>query len=534
MIFLIAQHLKAFLKLWLSAVALHLFYFQYFNNSGGNSFYLENTPKISHQVESFQESWCRIHRARVNLDQILSPCFHNISWNGPSPTNRELQTDAARSMISFFGIRPAGQFSRFSIQTKTRKGKLKHIGGDSWRVLLRGPATVSPTMFDHRNGTYEFLFLVMDPGVYMLDITLDYSLCEGYREPPKNWFIVGNSHGKLQKEGTLGKNRARDDYLLQPFQDGKLIMINIPLPTDGGAYLINRLHRQSRMNTQCLSPFPNFDLTCGVECKFMWDGFGRWFGKNWRPYLTDISNHSQFKSTSRKPRTLWLFGDSNAERLYVSLKDGPLCNEFFKVCNLSKMWVYPWPSIQPVAWDDKDFDPQQILDHIRGVLELPEMDENSAMILNLGLHYMESTSFANYRILLKGVTELLNQREKKSGKLRYKTRVIWKTTTSMNKEKDIGSRLKSDWQRFLNPARVILYNTFATSLMCQAGLEVLDVYPFTRSYPGGTGGPEVAHYKEQDTVHFKYIAMKPIDIFLEDYFRGKVTLPIDFRNYEFS
>ena len=101
---------------------------------------------------------------------------------------------STKSLISFFDIRSVGQFSRFSIQTKTRNGKLKHIGGDSWRVLLLGPATVSPTMFDHGNGTYEFLFLVMDPGVYKLDITLDYSLCDGYREPPKNWFIVGTNN----------------------------------------------------------------------------------------------------------------------------------------------------------------------------------------------------------------------------------------------------------------------------------------------------------------------------------------------------
>ena len=38
----------------------------------------------------------------------------------------------------------------------------------------------------------------------------------------------------MQKDGTLGVNRAKDDYLLQPFQDGKLIMINIPLPREGG------------------------------------------------------------------------------------------------------------------------------------------------------------------------------------------------------------------------------------------------------------------------------------------------------------
>ena len=44
----------------------------------------------------------------------------------------------------------------------------------------------------------------------------------------------------MQKDGTLGVNRAKDDYLLQPFQDGKLIMINIPLPREGGKEKKNR------------------------------------------------------------------------------------------------------------------------------------------------------------------------------------------------------------------------------------------------------------------------------------------------------
>lgn len=152
-----------------------------------------------------------------------------------------------------------------------------------------------------------------------------------------------------------------------------------------------------------------------------------------------------------KLEALWIFGDSNAERMHVSIKDSLLCTKVFKSCNLSKMWVYPWPSVQPVAWDNKDFEPQQILDHIRGVLERPEMNcKKSAMILNLGLHYIESTSFTNYKILLTGVLNLLNERNAETGEMKYMTRVIWKTTTSMNKEKDIGSRLKADWQRFLN------------------------------------------------------------------------------------
>ena len=177
------------LKLWLCLVAIYALYFEHFSRE---AFLAENkyTVKMLQNIEEFKQNWCRIRQARIDLHSLLKPCNYNISWNGDSP-NRLLQTDASQSFISFSDVRPAGQFSRFSIQTKARNGKLKLAGGDSWRVLLRGPATVSPTVFDHGNGTYEFLFLVMDPGVYKLDITLDYSLCDGYRDPPDDWFIVG-------------------------------------------------------------------------------------------------------------------------------------------------------------------------------------------------------------------------------------------------------------------------------------------------------------------------------------------------------
>lgn len=165
-----------------------------------------------------------------------------------------------------------------------------------------------------------------------------------------------------------------------------------------------------------------------------------------------ISSYPQLKmlSPDSKLQTLWIFGDSQAERLYLSIKEGPLCKEIFKTCNLTKMWTYAWPRITPVAWDDKDFDPQKVIDLVRRVLENPEMNENSAMVLNLGLHYIESTSLTNYRELLNGVIDLLNERNNETGDLRHKARIIWKTVTSMNKEKDTASRLKSDWQRFLN------------------------------------------------------------------------------------
>ena len=69
--------------------------------------------------------------------------------------------------------------------------------------------------------------------------------------------------------------------------------------------------------------------------------------------------------------------------------------------------------------------------------------------------------------------------------------------------------------------------------MCDAGFEVFDVYPFTRSYPYGTGGPEVEYYKEQDIVHYKFYVMKPLEHFFENYLLGKVSKSIDFRSYIF-
>ena len=85
---------------------------------------------------------------------------------------------------------------------------------------------------------------------------------------------------------------------------------------------------------------------------------------------------------------------------------------------------------------------------MRRILELPEMDESSVLILNLGLHYMESIKFFDYQILMRAVVDLLKEKEI-TGSLKYKTRVIWKTSTSISKEKDTGAQLRSDRRRFL-------------------------------------------------------------------------------------
>lgn len=122
--------------------------------------------------------------------------------------------------------------------------------------------------------------------------------------------------------------------------------------------------------------------------------------------------------------------------------------------------MYPYKSQVP-PWDNKDYDEKIILNDLTGVLERPEMKENSVMILNLGLHYTESVSFRDYQILLDKVVERLEEKDIKTGELKHKARVIWKTSTSISKEKDTGSQLKSNRRRFLTlPVRAYAVDIF--------------------------------------------------------------------------
>ena len=181
---------------------------------------------IAHRLQDFRRQWLRQRRARVDWQSIIKPCNDNMAWgqvnDGWSKLNR---SSTVASEVVFWDIRPAGEFSKIFIQSKTSDNRTKMIGGDSWRVYVRGPASVAATVFDHNNGTYEALFLIMEPGAYQVIIHLDYSLCDGVRDPPRDWFIKGNAQGKYQKEGILG---TLDDYLRQPFKNGNPLIITVP------------------------------------------------------------------------------------------------------------------------------------------------------------------------------------------------------------------------------------------------------------------------------------------------------------------
>ena len=110
-------------------------------------------------------------------------------------------SDATSHELSqiFTHVAPAGQFTHIWIESRDKLGRPKSYGGDSWRVMVRSDqATLAADVFDFNNGTYEALVLLMDPGTYTLDVRLDYTLCDGLRNPPVEQFYKRKCRGEWE------------------------------------------------------------------------------------------------------------------------------------------------------------------------------------------------------------------------------------------------------------------------------------------------------------------------------------------------
>ena len=142
----------------------------------------------------FEDQWCKAMKEAGNWGAIIRPCLDLLTWESRQSLPKSLETDPELSFIAGKDVRPAGEFSRITIVTKSKRGDRKNIGGDSWRVKVNGTASISSRVIDHSNGTYEVLLFIMDRGVYFLYIFLDYSLCNGLRDPPNDWFKKGKEH----------------------------------------------------------------------------------------------------------------------------------------------------------------------------------------------------------------------------------------------------------------------------------------------------------------------------------------------------
>lgn len=139
----------------------------------------------------FEKNWCRERTLRTDWRTYTHSCpSYSRHW-AYEIWSDDFKTHPNLSFISGAEINPAGHFSKIYIQSVTVLNRTKAFGGDAWRVRVQGPADLVATVSDMENGTYEAKFLPMEPGTYSLQITLDYTLCHGLKNPPPDWFMRG-------------------------------------------------------------------------------------------------------------------------------------------------------------------------------------------------------------------------------------------------------------------------------------------------------------------------------------------------------
>lgn len=143
--------------------------------------------------ERFIQYWSLHRSARTDYKRILEPCSLHMEWKANYPGKGPYTISSANNSFVTLDIQPAGQYSTIKIDTYSRKNTRKRVGGDSWRIHVQGPASVPVVVTDSNNGTYEASFLLVTPGVYSAEIYLDYTLCDGYKDPPVGWFVKGES-----------------------------------------------------------------------------------------------------------------------------------------------------------------------------------------------------------------------------------------------------------------------------------------------------------------------------------------------------
>ena len=88
------------------------------------------SSEIKRRMQDFRHEWLRQRRARVDWKNIIKPCADNMAWGlVKNHWGRTNISNATTSDIIFKDIRPAGEFSKIFIQSKTSDNRAKLIGG---------------------------------------------------------------------------------------------------------------------------------------------------------------------------------------------------------------------------------------------------------------------------------------------------------------------------------------------------------------------------------------------------------------------
>ena len=456
---------------------------------------------------------CPEERERFDWKAILEPCKLDMEWQYRSFGHKAVKsrTSAKESLLVHYERYPSGYYSKFVFQSRTSDGKNKSTGGDYWRAYLTGKAWITGFVKDLNDGMYEVWFLITEPGNYELNLLLEYSLCEGLRDPPLGWFERGNIHGRFQQEGILG---YVDDFL----QDNvALLQFSIEASLNAtGNKTVNSMQASNKGGGTQIMFTSNVDAPCFAinkskhKCELVWNGYGRWKrqsqGYTWLPNFPE-SEPADY-STKEKLETLWFLGDSLTYRLWDSSYTRVLCRKAFKECKKTYMWVYDvgtygehkTPNNVGLAFNFTRF-----FEPLNSILNKAEMKSNrSVIIINFGLHLVMSLNFSEYRSLINQFATTVSQHRLRSNRSGI-PQFIWKTTTLSHKENT--KRWNMTQARFLTNHRISLFNAYANARLCTAGFTILDIFPISASFPEGS----------RDHVHYHYYVFEPAEEALASY-----------------
>ncbi|XP_066921499.1 uncharacterized protein [Clytia hemisphaerica] len=441
-----------------------------------------------------RRDWCRVKSKQIAWREILGECMKRDYFK----KDKRFATNPQLSQVSQVLIKSAGEHTSLRIDTFNNYGMSKTFGGDSIRVIFHGPETISASVFDLQNGSYDAIALLRTPGFYRVQVLLEYTLCNGIKEPQTEWYV--NAHCASSKNNNTRKLIQADtqskmnDYIHEEISPG--ILIEIPKPNIDLTMLPEILTK----------------INCGFKCKSVWDGHGSWRknegavgvgdggdGWQWKETIPTIPKMKAKNRTigNRNHSTLWIYGDSISYYFYKRLKKTSLCTDVFQSCNNTYNWIYPKKLYEMRHFcNDIDVDPNRIVSYFNQVVQQPQMDEHSVLIFNLGAHFVKNTSFRKYRKIINRLLETLKT---------FQGHVIWKSTTAIHNQ-DI--RVMGAFRRYLTSQRVELFNAYANSMICTQGHHLLDIYPLTASFPSGT----------KDGVHYHRNAQKPMEEMLTEYF----------------
>lgn len=107
-------------------------------------------------------------------------------------------------------------------------------------------------------------------------------------------------------------------------------------------------------------------------------------------------------------------------------------------------------SVAKSADDNLDFNFMRVASEVLDIISKPFFDKNSVILLNAGLHYLESTNFSNYQKTVGSLIRLFQETKmvtRANGNLLFPGEMIWRTTTALNKHKLDGKHIQA--RRFL-------------------------------------------------------------------------------------